>query len=729
MALPVILNQLFDYSIPDTDALKNIELGVRVLVPFRGQEKVGILIETVSSSSIKTEKLKPLLKVLDLQSLLECKDRQLLQWLCQYYHHPIGYVFCNTLPSLLKKGEVACLKKESYFSLSLTGQKINPTSLNHAFKQQLFLKTLQASPLISETKLKTLDKSWTQVKAAFLKKNWLEQQAHYFSTTPIKNPLNETELVLNQAQQQAVSALNNALGKFAVFLLEGVTGSGKTEVYMQLINKVLQKNQQILLLLPEISLTPQLENRFRQRFKVPIVIYHSKLSDKQRLQSWLAIKQGEASILLGTRSALFTPFKNLGLMILDEEHDSSFKQQDRLRFSARDVAIMRAKLTNIPIVLGSATPSLESLANVEKKRFQTFVLPQRAGKAQPPKILILDIRNKRMHQGLSATLLQHIEQTLSKEKQQVLIFLNRRGFAPRLMCHGCGWVAYCAHCDANLVIHQQQKKLRCHHCQHQYLLITQCPACQKNDLNALGLGTERVEQFLNQCYPDKTIIRLDAESTQKKGALERYLTQINQGKVDIILGTQMLAKGHHFPNVTLAVLLDIDSRLFSLDFRAPEKLAQLITQVAGRSGRGKTLGKVLIQTRQPHHPLLTLLIQQGYSAFAQQALTERKMALLPPYSYQALFRVSAFQEQCADDFFEQLMPLLEQQSQANVLVLGPVDAPMRKREKRYRFQLLFQSESRADLHTFLTPLLPKMKTLTTIKKIQWSLDVDPIDLY
>ncbi len=728
MAIPVILNQLFDYSIPDSYAIKNIKLGVRILVTFRGQEKVGILVETVLTSNLKTEKLKPILNVLDLEPLFKTKDRQLLHWLCRYYHYPIGYIFCNTLPTLLKKGETAVLKKEAYYTLTTIGENINLVSLSHAPKQQFFLQKLQTSKSISESELKSVDKGWTQVKIALLKKNWLTQEEHYFSPTQNSNALKEAELSLNPAQQQAVTSLKNALGKFSVFLLEGITGSGKTEVYMQLIAKVLQKNQQVILLLPEITLTPQLENRFRQRFNAPIVIYHSKLTDNQRLQSWLAIQQGEASILLGTRSALFTPFKNLGLIILDEEHDDSFKQQDRLRFSARDVAIMRAKISHIPILLGSATPSLESLANVEKKRFQRLSLPQRAGNACPPKIAVLDIRNKRMHQGLSAVLLQQIEDTLS-QKQQVLIFLNRRGFAPRLMCHGCGWVACCAHCDANLVIHQQPPQLRCHHCQHQYLLITQCPACQKNDLNALGLGTERVEQFLNQRYPDKTIIRLDAESTQKKGALEHYLAQINQGDADIILGTQMLAKGHHFPNVTLAVLLDIDSRLYSLDFRAPEKLAQLITQVAGRSGRGLQQGKVLIQTRQPQHPLLITLINQGYSAFAQQALTERKMALLPPYSYQALFRVEVFKEQLAEDFFEQFMPIIEQHNQHSILVLGPVDAPMRKREKRYRFQLLFQSDNRAHLQIFLSQLLPHINRLKPAKKIQWSLDVDPIDLY
>jgi primosomal protein N' (replication factor Y) len=728
LAVPVILDQLFDYFIPENIPSDKVKIGLRVIAPFHGKEMVAIIIEIQTSTTIQPEKLKPILKILDTQPLLKDQDRQLLHWLCRYYHYPIGYVFCNTLPSLLKKGKEAVLKKQSYYQLTQKGQQIDFTTLTRAPKQQVFLQKLHQSPLINEKALKSLDNSWARIKIIFLKKEWIT--CEFYEDRPLKSHelLNETALILNKAQQKAVEQIHQAFDRFKVFLLDGVTGSGKTEVYMQLITKILEKNQQVLVLLPEITLTPQLENRFKQRFNVPIVVYHSKLTDPQRLQSWLAIKMGQASILLGTRSALFTPFKHLGLMILDEEHDSSFKQQDTLRFSARDVAIMRAKLCAIPIVLGSATPSLESFANVEKNRYAKLLLPKRAGKARPPNILLLDIRHQRVHQGFSPALLVQIKQTLAK-KEQVLIFLNRRGFAPRLMCHSCGWVACCYHCDANLVIHQQKRQLRCHHCQQIYQLINQCPACQKNNLNALGLGTERIEQLLKQQYPDKNIVRLDAETTQKKGTLERYLVQIEQGQVDIILGTQMLAKGHHFPNVTLAVLLDVDSRLFSLDFRAPEKLAQLIIQVAGRSGRGHQLGKVLIQTRHPEHPLFDSLIKYGYSKFAQQALIERQNAQLPPYSHQALLRIEAVDEQWIQKFFEPLQTIIDTQNTAAILVLGPVPAPMEKREGRYRYQLLFQSENRVKLQRFLTVILPEINALKIIRKVRWSLDVDPIDLF
>ena len=728
LAIPVLLNQLFDYLAPQNIDLEKIQIGLRVLVSFNGREKVGIIIETTSETEIETVKLKTVIKVLDKHPLISSKDRQLLHWLCHYYHYPIGYVFCNTLPSLLKKGEEAILRTENYFSLTKIGQKVE-TSLLKGTKQQFFIQKLQQSKAVNSKTLRLWDKSWNTIKKPLLKKQWLNQEQRSFAPFDLKNNLKETELVLNKSQQQAVDSVCKAFGEFKVFLLEGVTGSGKTEVYMQLMTKVLAQGLQVMVLLPEITLTPQLESRFRQRFSIPIVIFHSKLSDKQRLQSWLAMQTGEAFILLGTRSALFTPFKNIGLLILDEEHDSSFKQQDKLRFSARDVAVMRAKLCAIPILLGSATPSLESLANVERKRYHKLELPQRAGHAKPPELLISDVRNKPMQQGLSVALLAQIKKTLANN-EQVLIFLNRRGFAPRLMCYGCGWVARCRQCEANLVIHQQQNQLRCHHCQNQYLLISTCPACQKHELNALGLGTERVEQLLNEIFPDKTIVRLDTETTRFKGRLEYYLTQINQGKVDIILGTQMLAKGHHFPEVTLVALLDVDSRLFSLDFRSLEKLAQLIIQVAGRAGRGNKLGKVILQTRQPEHPLLVSLVKQGYQQFAKNALNERKVAILPPYSYQALLRVNAVDEITSQDFFNALKPLTEKYNhKGRILVLGAVAAPMAKREGLYRFQLLFQSDNRLMLQHFLTQLMPDINQLKEARKVQWSLDVDPIDLY
>lgn len=729
LAVPTILNRLFDYLAPENINLNEIEVGVRVLVPFSNSEKVAVLVEVCSDTDIETAKLKSVIEILDDKPLLSAKDMQLLHWLCHYYHHPIGYVFCNTLPVLLKKGEAASLKQETYYYLTEVGRELDDLTLERAPKQQLFLQRLQQhDEAVNTETLKSWDKSWRASITALLKKQFIaSEERDSVSYHPLQSKM-ETALTLNTQQQQAINKLTEALGHFKVFLLEGVTGSGKTEVYMQLITKVLEKNQQVMVLLPEITLTPQLESRFRRRFSVPIVISHSKLTDRQRLESWLAMQTGKASILLGTRSALFTPLKNIGLIILDEEHDSSFKQQEGLRFSARDVAVMRAKLWDIPILLGTATPSLESLANVEKKRYHTLHLDKRAGAAKDPKLVLLDIRNKRMQQGLSAALLTQITEVLEKD-EQVLIFLNRRGFAPTLICHGCGWVARCQRCDANLVIHQQKRQLRCHHCGDRYQLISHCPACQQNQLSPLGLGTERVEQLLQKTYPKKKVVRLDTETTQKKGQLEEYLAQINRGDADIILGTQMLAKGHHFPNVTLVVLLDIDSGLFSLDFRAPEKLAQLITQVSGRAGRGEKLGKVILQTRQPEHPLLTTLIKQGYKQFAKNALVERKMALLPPYSYQALLRVSAFDEATPQAFFTALKPITEKYNQGSILVLGAIAAPMARREGRYRFQLLFQSEQRMVLQNFLRQLMPELAALKEAAKVRWSLDVDPIDLY
>ena len=499
-------------------------------------------------------------------------------------------------------------------------------------------------------------------------------------------------------------------------------------MYLQIIRAVLERGQQVLILVPEITLTPQLEERFRRRFAVSIAQSHSKLSDKQRQTAWLQMQQGECSILLGTRSALFTPLKNPGLIILDEEHDASFKQQEGFRFSARDIAVVRGKLLHIPVLLGSATPSLESLHNVDKQRYQLLHLPDRAGSAIEPVLQLMDIRNKRMQEGLSKPLVEEIRRTLAKN-EQVLLFLNRRGFAPTLICHGCGWVARCQRCDANLVIHFDEERLRCHHCGKEQRLIKQCPACKTGELTPLGLGTERVEMVLAELFADKVIVRLDRDSTQRKGSLESYLQQINQGKVDIILGTQMLAKGHHFPNVTLVAILDVDSGLFSIDFHAAEKLAQMIVQVSGRAGRAEKPGKVIMQTRQPEHSLLTTLIRQGYRSFAKTALAERKEALLPPFSYQALLRVQAADVDTPQYFFQAVSALIQELNTGHTQVLGPVSAPMARRAGLYRYQLLFQNTRRQELHMLLDALIPAIAKLKQAKKVRWSLDVDPVDLY
>ncbi|MCX7089715.1 MAG: primosomal protein N' [Methylococcales bacterium] len=731
VAIPIPVNQLFDYSVPEHIDPSQLHIGVRLRVPFGNVIKIGILmtLPVISSRATASKKLKALDAVLDAESLLFPHDIQLLLWASRYYYHPIGEVMSAAFPLALRKGHPAQCPTVRVYRLSEAGIQLDPVQLKRAPKQQQLLTHFQTQPLqcLSDKALAlTVTPSRATVNA-LIDKGLLIVAAQIAAPIPQNHDL-QAPLLANPEQQHAIEQVRAALQHFRVFLLEGITGSGKTEVYMHIISTVLAAGQQVLVLLPEITLTPQLEARFKQRFNVPIAISHSRLTDTQRQTAWLHMQQGVGGILLGTRSALFTPLKNPGLIILDEEHDSSFKQQDGFRFSARDVAIMRAKRLKIPILLGSATPSFESLENAVQQRYQLLPLPSRAGQATEPHFLILDIRNKKIQEGLSAPLLQAIKATLAKN-EQVLIFLNRRGYAPTLICHSCGWVARCQRCDANLVTHYDKRQLRCHHCGDEQPLLQQCPACKKAALTPLGLGTERIEKVLQNLFPAQRIIRLDQDTTQRKGALEDYLGQINRQEVDIILGTQMLAKGHHFPNVTLVALLDVDSGLFSIDFHAPEKLAQLIVQVAGRAGRADKPGKVILQTRQPDHPLLLTLIREGYQRFAEVALRERKDAALPPFSYQALLRALAMDADSPLLFLQAVCAVINAMQVAGVLLLGPVSAPMAKRAGRYHYQLLLQADRRVDLRTVLDQLMPQITRLREAKKVRWSLDIDPVDLY
>lgn len=672
---------------------------------------------------IDLKRLKHAEQVLDSEPLLSAKDLQLLQWASRYYHHPLGEVLMTAFPIGLRQGKPARLSAEIAYSLTEQGRLTEVAALNRAPKQQALISLMQHHQLAMTRTALAAHKTALKI---MLEKGLIREsvcdKADY--AIPVSGPA----LTANPEQQHAIDAVIDKLGRFSVSLLQGVTGSGKTEVYMQIIAQALQRNLQVLVLLPEITLTPQLEARFRQRFNVPIVCFHSKLNETQRLQGWLKMQQGQAAIMLGTRSALFTPLKKPGLIILDEEHDSSFKQQEGFRFSARDVAIARAKMLNIPVLLGSATPSFESLFNVARQRYQLLTLANRAGNAIDPVFQILDIRNKPLQAGLSEPLVAAIRHTLDKQ-QQVLLFLNRRGFAPVQICHGCGWVSRCGRCDANMVIHAGEQRLRCHHCGSEQRLPKQCPACKTGELQPLGLGTERIEQTLAELFPDKSIIRLDKDTTQRKGSLEGYLEQIHSGQADIILGTQMLAKGHHFPAVTLVALLDIDSGLFSVDFHSGEKLAQMIVQVAGRSGRADKRGCVVLQTRQPQHPLLTCLINKDYQVFAEMALQERKQAGLPPYSHQALLRVQSQDAQTPQQFLQEVIKLLKSLNTGKTQILGPVPAPMARRAGQFRFQLLLQSSQRKDLHHLLDRAIPQFSQLKQAIKVRWSLDVDPVDLY
>lgn len=534
-------------------------------------------------------------------------------------------------------------------------------------------------------------------------------------------------LELNPAQQQAVQAICASKDRFNVFLLNGVTGSGKTEVYLHAIAEMLKLGKQVLVLVPEISLTPQTIASFSQRFKEPIAALHSSMSEKQRFQAWLAANSNVAKIVIGTRSAIFTPFANLGLIIVDEEHDVSFKQQDRFRYHARDLAIMRANLNQIPIVLGSATPSLESMLNVKRDRYTALFLPERAGGAKPPQFQILDLRQTVKEEGLSTSLLKAMHAHLALDNQ-VMLFLNRRGFAPVMYCTHCQWIAGCKRCDARMVYHRSPKSLQCHHCDSRSRIPERCDQCGETALQPMGLGTQRLEQTLEKHFPDVPIIRVDRDNTRRKGSMQKLLQQIHEQQKAILLGTQMLAKGHHFPHVTLVGIVDADSGLFSADFRAAEQMGQLLLQVAGRAGRAEKLGTVMVQTHHPEHPLLQTLIYQGYQNFSQTLLAEREQAMLPPFSYFAVLRAEAYAQEKAYQFLVNIKDLCVSLTDT-VMVLGPVSALMAKRKGLYCQHLLIKAKHRHALQNFIRKLLGQMEALSMgNQNVKWVLDVDPIEI-
>lgn len=537
--------------------------------------------------------------------------------------------------------------------------------------------------------------------------------------------INRDKKILNKQQEVAAHAIVSSLGQFQVFLLEGVTGSGKTEVYFQAIEKALSLNKQAMLLVPEIGLAPQMLERLLARFNVPIAMMHSSLSEKKRFLAWNMARTGEAPIVIGTRSAAFTPLHSPGIFIIDEEHDPSFKQHEGFRYNARDLIIMRANLEQSPVVLGSATPSLETLQNTQSNRYKHLRLSKRAGKAQSPIIKILDIRHKKLEAGLSSDLIYEIKNTLDLGKQAML-FLNRRGFAPILMCFDCGYIAPCKHCDAKLTLHYHPKRLRCHHCEASHPVFEECPTCSSRNLNPLGVGTERLQLALEQHFPNASIVRIDRDSTRKKGSLENAMEKIKQGEAHILLGTQMIAKGHHFPNVQLVAVIDIDNGLFSTDFRSTERMGQLLTQVAGRAGRENTPGICLLQTCHPEHPLLNLLLNKGFPAFSEFLLAERNNAHLPPFSHHALLRSEAKLNHHSLGFLKSIRDFVEKHYAKTLETLGPVAAPMERRAGYFHAQLLIQAKKRGQLQNVLREIVRTAEDLPLAKKVRWSLDVDPI---
>jgi len=725
VAIPSPLRRSFDYLVPDSFAESPPQRGCRVRVPFGKREVVGLVIESTDSSDFALEKLKPISAIIDRQPLLPESLFKLFIWAANYYQHPIGDALFSTLPVLLRSGSELPEIQIANWRATTLGKGLGPDSLKRSPRQRALMDDLLAESLIREDLL--LETHSRAALKQLREKDLIELVMQKPEPVALNNLLREQPLKLHESQQKAMDAIE--YHGFKSFLLDGVTGSGKTEIYLQGIEKVLRYGRQALILIPEISLTPQTEKRFRDRFNVPLVTLNSGLTDKARLDAWARAKSGEAQIILGTRSAIFTPLKDPGLIILDEEHDQSYKQQEGFRYSARDLAVIRAKQENIPIILGSATPSLESLNNCNQQRYQHLVLDTRAGKAVQPSWALVDLKAETLECGIGRSTLAAIRETISK-KQQVLVFLNRRGFAPTLLCHQCGWVAECRSCDARLAVHRGRGRLICHHCNYQQRTVHQCPSCQGRELIAAGEGTERSEAWLQESFPDTPVLRVDRDSTRNKGAMQKVFDTANSGEPCILVGTQMLAKGHHFANITLVVVLDADSGLFSADFRSHERMGQLLVQVAGRSGRGSTAGKVIVQTHQPQHPLLQLLINEGYSQYAKLLLDQRQLTQLPPYNQMAIIRAESNNPNSAEMFLRAARNLAETISppSPDLGYLGPLPALMEKRAGRFRYILQLSGQRRGDLQGLLSALCPQLERLPEARQVRWSIDVDPQEL-
>ncbi|WP_423841621.1 primosomal protein N' [Actinobacillus equuli] len=731
VALPVPLHRYFDYLLPPfLSAVK----GVRVEVPFGNQTKIGVVVDFPKTSDVSEDKIKPIKAVLDLEPIFDDEIWTLLRWAARYYHAPIGEVVINALPVKLRNGDSTERSQPDYFAVTEAGRAALLSGENkRAKKQQDLLAELAEIANFFEKPTACSQSAWK----GLLEKNYIEpvnvpfEPQHWqkkLQNRPLVNLQNR--LVLNKQQTLVVSRLTVQNG-FETFLLNGVTGSGKTEVYLQVIEEVLKRGEQVLVLVPEIGLTPQTVQRFKARFNVEIDVLHSNMNETERLNAWLRAKNGESAIVIGTRSALFSQFEKLGLIIIDEEHDSSFKQQDGWRYHARDLAILRAKNLHIPIILGSATPSLESVQNAQNGKFIELSLTARAGNAQQSKQQLIDLKTQRITAGLSDRLLAMMKQHL-EQGNQVMLFLNRRGFAPVLLCHECGWMCECDACEKPYTYHQKQKILRCHHCSSQRVIPRQCGHCGSTNLITTGVGTEQLEQVLSEQFPTYQISRIDRDSTARKGALENHLNDIREGKSQILIGTQMLAKGHHFPNVTLVAIVNVDSALFSTDFRAEERLAQLYVQVAGRAGRAEKQGQVVLQTHYPEHPLLKTLLEQGYLAFAQEALKMRKVMGLPPFAAQVLLRATGKDNQQVVNLLQNLTAYFQQKCTElglqDIQLLPPFSAPMAKKAGHYRWLLLIQHRSRGVLQQLIDQFDLDKANLGLQTNIRLTLDIDPQEI-
>jgi len=719
VALDIPLSTLFDYLLADNFS---VVVGQRVVVPFSGKYLIGVVMECMSRSDLAAERIKAVKEVLQDVPPLPAELLKLLKFCSDYYHYPIGMTVMSALPSRLRSSSPVKLKQALTFSLSASAQLLDLGL--YPKRRVIQLKILQAlqKHALTIDQLKVISPTAATILKLLISQGLVE--ANEQATSSVEFSFNE-EHKLTTEQQKAVDTIQQAKG-YHTFLLHGITGSGKTEVYVHILHNALRRGGQVLLLVPEINLTPQLEFYFRNRFPDTVLVsLHSGMNDGARTQNWLLAQSGAARIILGTRLAVFTPLPNLGLIIVDEEHDASFKQQDGLRYSARDVAIFRANERAVPIVLGSATPSLESYHNTHNGRYTLLKLFERAAqKAQLPKVRCINVNKLLLPEGISKELLSALELRLANNEQS-LVFINRRGYAPVLMCTACGWLSDCPNCAGKMVLHLKDSRLRCHHCGHQTRAPHGCPTCGNVDLQPVGIGTQRVESALQNYFPEARILRVDRDSTRNKGTWNAMRKQIQDEAVDILVGTQMLAKGHDFHNLTLVCVLNPDSALYSGDFRASEKLFAQLAQVAGRAGRGDKPGEVLVQTSFPDHPLFLALRAHDYDTWAATLLLEREQAGFPPFVFQVLLRAEGKQEEEVYEFMHQARSTAAALTM-RVEIYSVVPAAMPRRANHIRVQLLVQSDARKNLQHFLHTWKPLLDAIPA-KKIRWSLDVDPLE--
>ncbi len=734
VAVDCPLRTLLDYLPPPGESAPDLPLGARVQVPFGPRSAIGVIVAQAQGSALPGRRLKAISALLDREPLLNAGLLELLQWTAGYYHHPPGEVIAAAIPAALRAGQSA-LAQERWLEITAAGLHASLSGEpRRALRQRELLKMLAERPAgISLTQLDALAPGARPAARALSKRGWSRftaRAADDSAATPalMATPRSAAMAAapeLSAAQALAVEAIDAAAGRYGAFLLHGVPGSGKTEVYLRAVARCLERGANALVLVPEIGLTPQLLERFRARLPVRMAVLHSALSDGERLAAWREARSGRARVVIGTRSAVFAPIPGLGLITVDEEHDSSYKQQEGgCRYSARDVAVRRAQQAAVPVVLGSATPALESLHNVQLGRYRPLPLPRRADQAAAPRLALIDLRAHAVHQGLAGPVTQAIGRHLAADGQ-VLVYLNRRGYAPTLLCTSCGWIAPCSECDARLTVHREAAQLRCHWCGATQPLPARCGRCGFA-VKPVGQGTERIAETLAAMFPDAPLLRLDRDTARGAADVEAVMNALLDGSARILVGTQMVTKGHHFPGVSLVAVINADQGLFSTDFRAAERLAQTIVQVAGRAGRGARAGEVLIQTEYPEHPLLQSLINGGYEAFAAGALAERAAARWPPFSRLALLRASGRSAADALGFLRAARECAG--DRPPVRFLGPVSAAMARRAGRHHAQLLLEHAGRLELQRFLEAWLELVGRLRESRRVRWAIDVDPLDI-